>query len=101
MHILFVLLADQCITTGGLDPNKPCVFPWYYSRDTVPKLYTACASPDGDARKWCATELTDGKYVSGSGKWGYCNEDLPACNNIKSEVKVIWGVGSMFVGNTY
>ena len=66
--------------------NKPCMFPWYYSKDTVPKLYAACASPDGDPRNWCPTELTDGKYISGSGKWGYCNEDVPACK-IKGEVK--------------
>ena len=75
-----ILLAGKCITNGGLDPNKPCIFPWYYSHDTVPKLYTACADPAGSGYNWCPTEVVDGTYVSGSGKWGECDVTLPECN---------------------
>ena len=74
------------MTTDGDDPNKPCIFPWYYSRDPVPTLYIACDNPDADVKNWCPTEVVNGTYVSGSGKWGYCNEDLSECN-IKGGVK--------------
>ena len=67
-----VLLAGRCITEGG----QPCVFPWKYHDD--PTEYKGCANPDGGTGPWCATELTDGKYISDSGKWGYCN--LDSCN---------------------
>ena len=45
-----------------------------------PSQYTACANPYGDIRgDWCPTELIDGMYISGSGKWGLCDVDLPEC----------------------
>ena len=71
----------MCVTTktsGGADDGEPCIFPWYFNDE--PTLYTGCASPDSDG-PWCPTQLTtDGKYISGIGKWGYCDFRLPACN---------------------
>ena len=77
-----ILLAGKCITNAGNEPNKPCIFPWYYSHDTVPKLHTACADPNGSGYNWCPTEVVDGTYISGSGHWGKCDVDLPECNAI-------------------
>ena len=43
-------------------------------------MYHGCSNPDRDSGgDWCPTELTNGEYISKSGKWGYCrtyeNED--------------------------
>ena len=77
------LLPGQCQTTGGDDPNKQCIFPWRYNNE--PTLYYGCANPDNSAGNWCPTGLTDGKYISGSGKWGFCNMALPGCKHGKFE----------------
>ena len=70
-----VLFEGQCITEGGDDPGKLCVFPWKYSKYPTTE-YKGCANPDDDPRgSWCGTELTDGEYIYGSGKWGFCNID--------------------------
>ena len=60
------------MTQGG----QPCVLPWKYHNE--PTEYHGCINPDGGTGPWCATELTDGKYVENSGKWEYCNMDT--CN---------------------
>ena len=62
------------------DPDKPCIFPWGFA-ETMHN-YEGCVNPDGDeGGNWCATEVDhNGMYVSGSGKWGYCNIDhCPHC----------------------
>ena len=64
--------TGQCMTQNG----TPCVFPWKYH--DKPTVYTGCANPDEGTGPWCATQLTDGKYIEDSGTWGYCNMDL--CN---------------------
>ena len=61
------------------DPDKPCMEIWGYA--ATMHNYEGCVNPDGDeGGNWCATEVDDtGMYVSGSGKWGYCNEYCPHC----------------------
>ena len=74
-------LTDQCITKSG----KHCVFPWKYHNE--PTEYTGCVNPaitkpnhnqNNANGPWCATQLTDGKYVENSGTWGYCS--METCN---------------------
>ena len=72
-----LLLPGQCITTSGDQPNRPCIFPWKYSK-TGSVVYYGCSGPGGYS-PWCPTELTDGTYISGSGKWGYCDMAVSAC----------------------
>ena len=70
-------VPGQCITTSGDQPNRPCIFPWKYSK-TGSVVYNGCSGPLGDS-PWCPTELTDGTYISGSGKWGYCDMAVSNC----------------------
>jgi len=64
--------TNQCITNGGQQPGKACMFPW--KNQGQPEVYYGCANPDGSDGPWCPTELSaDGSYVRGSGKWGYCD----------------------------
>ena len=72
---------SKCITTSGDDAGRPCIFPWYLN--DAPELYQGCSLVNSD-QEWCPTELTNGSYISGSGKWGYC--DMSKC--IKNEGSV-------------
>ena len=68
--------TSGCFTVNG----TPCIFPWTYSADG--DNYQGCANPDSDSGgPWCPTGVDDnGIYISGSGKWGYCNLDIcPHC----------------------
>ena len=73
-------LAGQCLTESGRgrDRDKPCIFPWKYRNE--PTVYYGCANPNSDSGgEWCATGLSDGKYIRWSGKWGYCDMSVPEC----------------------
>ena len=77
------ICTDQCITNGGKQPGKACIFPWKY--DNTPEVYHGCANPPTakSIKPWCPTVVTDGIYVSGSGNWGFCNMTNPECSNGK------------------
>ena len=64
--------AGSCITVGGADPNKQCVFPFQFGGDT----YNDCTfegNQPGETQPWCST-LTDnnGVHIGGQGNWGFC-----------------------------
>ena len=60
-----------CKTSGGLDSNKPCVFPFIYGGDK----YTGCTEVDSFGIHWCATDVgAIGEYIAG--KTGICS---PGC----------------------
>ena len=59
----------RCITTGGPDANKTCIFPFTYKG----KIYTNCTL-DGDSSggSWCSTLVDEsGNHVGGQ-HWGTC-----------------------------
>ena len=69
------------MTKSGAVPNAPCIFPWKYGDDDTE--YDGCANPSlSSVGDWCPTELdNEGKYISGSGKWGACAESCPKSKN--------------------
>jgi hypothetical protein len=67
-----------CLTTSGAVQNAPCVFPFTYSTNNV--VYYSCTYA-GDTNAWCATAVSGGTYVSGSGQWGYCGGNCPIGTN--------------------
>jgi len=77
--------ANPCKTTGGGQPNTPCVSePWSY--EDRPTVYNGCANPLGTSGgDWCPTKLTNGKYSPGYGKWGYCNMKEDFCKTWEVE----------------
>ena len=66
----------------GGQTNKPCIFPWKYNKGTT--IYEGCANPSNSAAAWCATGVTNGAYISGSGKWGWCKMDYEGGNCVSS-----------------
>ena len=69
------------MTKSGKVPNAPCIFPWKYGDDDIE--YDGCANPSlSSVGDWCPTELdNEGKYISGSAKWGACAESCPKSKN--------------------
>ena len=70
MHSVSLLVfVEECRTTpSSSDPNKPCVFPFYYGGVT----YTTCTSVANNGVLWCCT-----KGFKNGGKWGVCGESCP------------------------
>ena len=70
-HIPFP--ETKCITVGGADPGKPCLFPFKYGG----VWFNGCTSEGkeaGDTNKWCSTKnYQDGEAV----RWGNCDHN---CN---------------------
>ena len=59
--------GTSCVTQGGADPGKECVFPFKFGTLT----YNECAwnyAPD-DNSAWCSTLTdSDGNHVNGQGR---------------------------------
>ena len=75
--ILFLptlVVKNHCITNGGPEVNKPCVFPFLYDRrdGLLPYWHSFCTNKDSE-KCWCYTEV-DSNQVGVHGKWGYCGE---------------------------
>ena len=65
--------AQPCVTVGGQDLLRPCVFPFYYRGE----LYHACALDDDiDGRPWCPTAVDSERRYFSFTKWGHCG---PGC----------------------
>ena len=80
MTLIYFLCKARCITTGGPDLGKRCVFPFTYNG----RQYRGCTLVGvNDGIPWCST-LTDarGIHVSGQGKWGKCSAE---CNRDASK----------------
>ena len=77
-------MIGKCMTKGGPDPNKECVFPFrfLYQLKLVFYNYSKCAL-DHVGKPWCPTKL-DPKGVFSANppdnrnqinkNWGYCSE---------------------------
>ena len=72
--IIYNIGSDLCLTTGGGQTGKPCVFPFNYKGTE----YTSCRWEDGESNAWCSTKVENGLHVSGESEWGYCNAHCPA-----------------------
>ena len=66
--------GDKCMTDGGADPNKPCIFPLKFNGGTH---YACIWDPmDSSAAAWCSTKVDDqGNHIGGQGNWGNCGSD--------------------------
>ena len=59
-----------CRTIGGMEPNRPCVFPFSYKNIE----YTSCTTIENDGTLWCSTEVDgNGNYIER--KWGNCGPE--------------------------
>ena len=85
--------------SSGVDPNKPCVFPFIYMDETI----NTCTTIDGDTKvcqlvlgyqnsnvstvkfekslshiqAWCSTAVDENAVQKGF--WGYCEAGCPGC----------------------
>jgi len=75
--------TDNCITTSGPDPRRPCVFPFIHEMVE----YDTCTEAGHDQLwyngPWCPTEVDidpfdDKGYAVVPGKWGNCAQ-FPPC----------------------
>ena len=60
----------NCVTNGGPDPDKACVFPFMYKG----VQYDECTS-EGSNTKWCPTQVNAFGYGYGAAygnQWGHC-----------------------------
>ena len=85
LHIICFL--DNCITTSGPDPRRPCVFPFIHEMVE----YETCTDAGHD-QLWCPTEVdidpVDGKgYAVVPGKWGNCAK-FPPCTGNSSLIEI-------------
>ena len=70
--IILKINAQNCsITVSGPKPNKPCVFPFEFSR----KKHWSCIDLKDPGNFWCSTKVdTFGKHIGGAREWGYCHK---------------------------
>ena len=71
-------MLGACTTVSGVDPNKPCVFPFAYENE----LHHECTLK-GDNKFWCMTEESNSSQVPS--KHGYCDLNCPLENGTKSK----------------
>jgi len=62
-----------CMTNGGNEVNKACIFPFIYGSHT----YETCTKKDSD-KEWCYTEV-DSNGIGVYGKYGYCDSNCKTC----------------------
>ena len=72
--ILTTEAQPVCKVTDQHGQEKPCIFPWSCGNE---ENIQGCANPDNDFDNWCPTELVNGRYISGSGNYGFCTS--PEC----------------------
>ena len=76
--LLQILLDRFCITVGGADPGKSCVFPFTTNDGATHTECTTKGNPPDDPNPWCSTlTYENGTHVGGQGKWGHC---APECH---------------------
>ena len=68
-------MIQDCVTKGGPDPNKPCVFP-FNDRGIS---YNKCTSGTSGGKPWCPTEVDKNGYYL-TGKWGECGSNCGTSN---------------------
>ena len=68
--VLTFFQSMNCVTNGGPDPDKACVFPFMYKG----VQYDECTS-EGSNTKWCPTQVNAFGYGYGAAygnRWGHC-----------------------------
>ena len=81
--------ATPCITVGGTDPGKPCIFPFKF-RGTLYNGCTLDGKEPGDVNAWCST-VND--VYGNMEKWGDCGSDC----NTHFELKDCYKINAMNV----
>ena len=60
----------DCLTTGGSEKGRPCIFPFRYQGNSCPG--GGCCNLDNDPMgSWCATAVDSGRNMT---NWGYCTD---------------------------
>ena len=76
-YTYFFCFAAQssCITKGGKNPFKPCIFPFSYKG----VKYFGCPKDLFDpTERWCSTKVDSrGVHVDGEGEYGFCSSNCP------------------------
>ena len=73
--IFFYFAGSPCITNGGPNPGKPCIFPFIFKGVT----YNACPpDPKEKSETWCSTKVDGNKnHVTGEKEYGFCSRNCP------------------------
>ena len=61
--------SSKCLTSGGRDPGKVCVFPFRWRGI----MFYGCTREGRDG-EWCPTEIHGGNMTTVDGRWGYCGQ---------------------------
>lgn len=94
---ILVNAKDCSITVSGPKPNKPCVFPFEFSRE---KHYS-CTDLKDPGNPWCSTKVDkNGKHIGGANEWGYCEKGCDGSSLIKND-RTAGGAGKIFITDTY
>ena len=73
----FITGLNECLTTGGGNTGKPCIFPFKFHG----KKYHHCTWKKGEDKPWCSTKVTNGHHVGHEREWGFCNSHCPISPN--------------------
>jgi hypothetical protein len=79
----YIYISGGCITVGGPNPGKSCIFPFTYNGIKR----TSCAWDHWANSDWCQIEIpSNGSAIKRQGKlrgkWGVCGS---GCNNLMTE----------------
>ena len=77
-------MIEKCMTEGGPDPNKECVFPFRFLHQRLTVFYNYSKCPlDHVGKLWCPTKLDpEGMFSANfpdnrdqiNKNWGYCSQ---------------------------
>ena len=67
--------SDDCMTIGGPNPNKHCIFPFQYHN----KTFETCTYYYEINKAWCATKVDSSGNLDGDGQtnFGTCAPNCP------------------------
>ena len=81
---MILFSATTCITVGGTDPGKPCIFPFKF-RGTLYNDCTLDGNKPGNVNPWCSTVNDDNGNMK---KWGDCGSDCKTLFELKDCYKI-------------
>ena len=72
---LFIQASEDCVTTGGGNTGRKCIFPVKYNGIR----YSHCIKSNSTEEvPWCSTMVTKRHHHVGNQKqWGYCSPSCP------------------------
>ena len=73
--ILHFFTESTCITNGGPNAGKPCIFPFIWKSVT----YNGCPpDPEVNSETWCSTKVDEnGNHIIGQSEYGFCSRNCP------------------------